>query len=257
MNDDALPASLPASLAAAWGIAERPGRGPKPGLDLDRIVAAAVKIAATDGLAAVSMSRVASELGASTMSLYRYVAAKDELLALMLDAGTGPPPEFPDPSIGWREGLKMWAHAERAAMLRSPWVVHLPISGPPITPHQMAWLEQALRFLGDTKLTEDEKLSVVLLLSGFVWRDTTLAIDIASTSGDSPDGKWPRLLANYSSILNRLADPAKFPALRAALDAGIFDRPGEFDDEFRFGLERVLDGIGVLVAERVLTAERG
>jgi AcrR family transcriptional regulator len=240
--------ALPASLAAAWGVHDRRGRGPKPGLDLDRIVQAAVKVAATDGLAAVSMSRVASELGASTMSLYRYVAAKDELLALMLDAGTGPPPAFPDPSIGWRDGLTLWARAVREAMIRSPWVVHLPISGPPITPQQIAWLEQALRFLRDTKLHEGEKMSVVLLISGYVWRDTTLAIDMQNASG--PDDKWPRVTANYGKTLNRLLDPADFPALTATIASGIFDGPSDFEDEFDFGLERILDGVGVLVAAR-------
>jgi AcrR family transcriptional regulator len=240
--------ALPASLAAAWGVHERPGRGPKPALNLDRIVEAAVNVAAAEGLGAVSMSRVASELGASTMSLYRYVAAKDELLALMLDAGTGPPPEFPDPSVGWRAGLTLWANAVHEAMLRSPWVVHLPVSGPPITPHQIAWLEQALRFFGDTKLTEDEKLSSVLLVSGYAWRSTTLAIDMMNADG--PDGKWPRILANYGQILTRVTEPSKFPALRAMIASGAFDRPGDFADEFTFGLDRILDGIGILIRER-------
>ena len=83
---------LPAAVAAAWGVRAHPGKGPKPGLSLERIVAAAVKIASRDGLDAVSMSRVAAELGASTMSLYRYVNAKDELVKLMIDAAWGSPP---------------------------------------------------------------------------------------------------------------------------------------------------------------------
>ncbi|MEP7026735.1 MAG: TetR/AcrR family transcriptional regulator, partial [Actinomycetota bacterium] len=69
---------LPHSIGLAWGTGERPRRGPKPGLTLDRIVAAGIKVALTDGLGSVSMSRVAAELGRSTMSLYRYVPAKDD-----------------------------------------------------------------------------------------------------------------------------------------------------------------------------------
>ena len=72
--------ALPASIAAAWGLRERPARGPKPGLSLERIVAAAVAVARAEGVEAVSMSRVARELGSSPMSLYRYVGAKDELV---------------------------------------------------------------------------------------------------------------------------------------------------------------------------------
>ena len=83
---------LPASVAAAWGVRGRPHKGPKPGLSLERIVAAAVQVADAEGLAAVSMSRVAAELGTAPMSLYRYVTAKDELLALMQDAAYGPWP---------------------------------------------------------------------------------------------------------------------------------------------------------------------
>ena len=86
---------LPASIEAAWGLRERPARGPKPGLSLERIVAAAVELAAAEGLAAVSMSRVARALGSSPMSLYRYVTAKDELLALMVDAALADTPAPP------------------------------------------------------------------------------------------------------------------------------------------------------------------
>ena len=77
---------LPVSYQVAWGIHERTGRGPKRGLSLDRIVEAGVAVAAAEGLEAVSMSRVAATLRASTMSLYRYVGTKDELLMLMMDA---------------------------------------------------------------------------------------------------------------------------------------------------------------------------
>src|SRR5581483_4634360 len=99
---------LPASLIAAWGLRERPSRGPKPGLSLARIVEAGVRVASNGGLAGLSMARVAEELGTSTMSLYRYVAAKDELLMLMVDAAVGPTPTL-DPQAAWREALSEWA----------------------------------------------------------------------------------------------------------------------------------------------------
>ena len=110
MNDSGVrqpgeaPWELPASIEAAWGVRDRPHKGPKPGLSLPRIVEAGVRVAAAEGLAAVSMSRVAAELGASTMSLYRYVSAKDELLDLMVDAAWGPPPPL-EPGQHWRDGL--------------------------------------------------------------------------------------------------------------------------------------------------------
>lgn len=127
---------LPASIETAWGLRERPGKGPRPGLSLERIVAAGVRVAAAEGLAAVSMSRVATDLGASTMSLYRYVAAKDELLTLMMDAAAGPPPaDLPRPGETWRDGLSRWAWAYRAILHEHPWIVRIPISGPPAAPN--------------------------------------------------------------------------------------------------------------------------
>src|ERR1700728_977916 len=109
---DGVAGGPPASLAAVWGLRERPGKGPKPGLSLEKIVAAAVHVGATDGLAAVSMGRVAAELGAGTMALYRYVGSKSELLNLMVDAAFGPPPPLPESAVGWRAALSHWAWAE-------------------------------------------------------------------------------------------------------------------------------------------------
>jgi AcrR family transcriptional regulator len=242
MSDDT---GLPASIEAAWGIRPRPNKGPKPGLSLDRIVAAAVKVAASEGLAAVSMSRVASELGASTMSLYRYVASKDELLALMVDAAIGPPPPAP-PGEDWRAGLSRWAWGYHNALRRHPWVLQVPIGGPPTTPNGIAWMENGLAALAGTGLAEGEKLGVILLLSGYVRNEATLAADIAAAAAASGSG----IMASWSKLMRRLTDAERFPALHAALDSGALDQDDDPDEEFEFGLERVLDGVDALVRPR-------
>ena len=236
--------SLPASLAAAWGVRDRPAKGPKPALSLERIVDAAVEVAGAEGLAAVSMSRVAAKLGASTMSLYRYVAAKDELLALMLDAATGPP-DLPPPDDGWRAALSRWAWGVRAALRRHPWAVHLPLSGPPITPNQIAWMEHGLRALRDTRLPEPDKLSVIMLVSGYVWRESTLFVDLMAAQ--QTDNKWQQLIVDYGRTLAKLIDADRFPAVSAAIASGQFDQLDHPDADFVFGLERILDGVEVLV----------
>src|SRR5580658_7206567 len=104
-GDPGLPggAGLPGGVAAAWGVRERSHKGPRPALSLSRIVAAAVRVADTEGLDAVSMGRVAAELGAAPMSLYRHVSAKEELLRLMVDAawGDSPGPLAPGATRGW------------------------------------------------------------------------------------------------------------------------------------------------------------
>ncbi|HTZ27332.1 MAG TPA: TetR/AcrR family transcriptional regulator [Streptosporangiaceae bacterium] len=239
---------LPAAVAAAWGVRAHPGKGPKPGLSLDRIVAAAVKIASRDGLDAVSMSRVAAELGASTMSLYRYVNAKDELVKLMIDKAWGPPPEGA-PGEGWRAGLSRWAWGMRAALRRHPWSARVPISGLPVMPNEVAWFELALADLEDSGLAEAEKASVIMLISGYVRTLATLEGDLEAAvraAGVAPD-EW---MAAYPRMLAGLADPSRYPALAKFIAAGVFDRADEPDDEFVFGLERILDGIEVLVSSR-------
>jgi AcrR family transcriptional regulator len=240
-SDDDIP--LPASIEAAWGRRARPTKGPKPGLSLERIVEAAVALAASEGLAAVSMARVAGELGSSPMSLYRYVAAKDELLALMVDAALGAPPPVPG-GEGWREGLSRWAWAYHDVLRRHPWALQLPIASPAVTPNLTAWLEDGLRSLGATALPEAEKLSVMLLLSGYVRNEATLAASLG------PAAEAGEIMPTWGRLLAQLTTPDDFPALHAALASEAFAQDDEPDDEFVFGLERVLDGVAALVAQR-------
>ena len=234
-------------MAAAWGVRERPQKGPKPGLTLARIVAAAIGVADAEGLAAVSMSRVATELGAAPMSLYRYVTAKDELLELMVDTALGPPPA--GPADGWRAGLARWAWAIRAGYQRHPWVLHIPISGLPSLPNQVAWFEEGLHSLAGTGLEENEKASSILLVSGYVRNSASIDADIEAamrSSGRTPD-EW---MAGYARTLTLLADPARFPALTKFIAAGVFEQADPPDVEFTFGLDRVLDGLAALIRER-------
>ena len=234
---------LPASIEAAWGRLEHSGRGPKRGLSLDGIVGAAIRVADTEGLAGVSMGRVATELGTSAMSLYRYLSAKDELVALMVDAALGPPPAGGDAPADWRAALSRWARAYHDALRRRPWILQVPLAGPPITPNATAWLEGGLGALGATRLSEPQKLSVMLLLSGFVRSAAALAADIGAHAGGE-------IMPSWGALLHRLTDAERFPALHAALRSEAFARDDDPDDEFFFGLERILDGVAVLVDSR-------
>lgn len=241
---------LPASIEAAWGLRERPHKGPKRGLSLDRIVDAAVKIATAEGLAAVSMSRVAAELGAATMSLYRYVAAKDELLMLMVDAAIGPPPPDP-PLVDWRAGLSSWAWAYLDLLRRCPWVVRVPISAPPMTPNNIAWFERGLSAMRNTRLDGGEKVGVILLISGYVRSVATLEADI--TEAMAAAGTSEPVWTSYGRLLAKLTDAEHFPALHEVIATGALDDDPEQqdpDEDFVFGLERVLDGIEALMLKR-------
>ena len=247
---------LPDSVAAAWGVRERPHKGPRPALSLPRIVDAAVRVADTEGLDAVSMGRVAAELGAAPMSLYRHLSSKEELLRLMVDAAWGDSPGPLAPGESWRDGLARWAWAMRAGVRRHPWVVRIPISGLPIMPREIAWFEDALACMEGTGLTEARKASVIMLLSGYVRNLASTEADIAAAvqaSGLRPD-EW---MASYPRMLSQLTDPQRFPALTAFIAAGVFDAYDDPDDEFIFGLDRILDGVEVLIAGRRSVLRRG
>jgi AcrR family transcriptional regulator len=239
--------AIPGAIAAAWGVQARSHRGPRPALSLGRIVTAAVRLADTDGLDAVSMGRVAAELGAAPMSLYRHVAAKEELLTLMVDEAWGAAPDGPAPGAGWRAGLSRWAWALRDGARHHPWVVRIPLNGLPILPHEVAWFENALACLAGTGLSAARKASVILLLAGYVRNQVTTEADIQAAiqaSGLSP-GEW---MASYPRMLTQLADPQRFPALTEFIAAGVFAADDGPDDEFIFGLERILDGVAVLTS---------
>ncbi|MFG3545274.1 TetR/AcrR family transcriptional regulator [Streptomyces clavifer] len=239
---------LPASIEAAWGLRDRPVKGPKPGLTLDRIVAAAVALAASEGLAAVSMGRVAKDLGASTMALYRYVSAKDELFLLMQEAVTGEPPPLPalEDGAGWREAISQWAAAQREMFHRNLWALRIPISGPPASPNSVAWWEQGLQALEDSGLSEGDKISVILLISGFVRNEALLMSDLAAAV-EAKGIPAQEVMARWERTVKRLVDPVRHPALTRLLDTDVMSQPDDVDYEFVFGLERLLDGTEALI----------
>lgn len=234
------------ALERVWERHLRPQHEPKQGLSTARVVAAAIEVADADGIGAVSMSRVAASLGFTTMSLYRHVRSKEELVLLMQDAAVGPPPPELVAAPGWREGLVRWAWATMTAFRRHPWFLQtIPMMGAPATPNQLAWLEQGLRALEGTALTEHEKMTTILLVDAHVLSDL-----LYSAAGDaSEDGG-----AGYAATLFRMLDPDRFPALLRAAKGGAFevsDDPAAVRDaEFTFGLERILDGVERLLERR-------
>lgn len=249
MPAETTPPALPATLALAWGLAEPGSRGPKPGMSIDAIVGAAVELADDTGIAAVTMARVAERLGYTTMSLYRYVASKDDLVALMFDAVLAPLPTRRR-RRSWRAGIADWAHELMARYVRHGWLADVPITGPPALPNQLAWLDWGLGELVPTELPAAERLSVMLLLSGYVRSVATLSREITAgyeLAGSSPD----EIGEQYEAMLGQLVTRERFPHLHDALFAGLLsDGSAEDELEFEFGLQRILDGVEAHVARR-------
>ncbi len=239
---------LPRVLALMWGHEQTGRRGPKPGLTIQDIGQAGVKIADAEGLGAVSMSKVAGELGFTTMSLYRYVGSKDELFTVMLDQAYGPPDLAEPPAgAGWRERMTIWAAAARDGLLRHPWILQIPLFEPPLSPNQLEWMEAGLRTLGQTGLGEQAKLSAMLLVDVYVRGITQLTAHmvVANAEAGLTELESDQI---YARRLALLLDPERFPAVAAALGSGSLSDGSDFTvDEFAFGLNTVLDGIATLI----------
>ena len=142
------PRPLPPGLDLLWGRRERGKRGPRPGLSADAIVEAAVRLADAEGLEAVSMARVAAELGFTTMSLYRYVASKDELLQLMWNASALGAESLVIEGDDWRSRLRAWAIIQRDMLDRHPWITQMPMAAPPVAPNSLHFVERGLEAHG-------------------------------------------------------------------------------------------------------------
>lgn len=241
MTDAPRDPELPRGVALAWGVAANPQRGPKRELSIERIVEAAMEIADAGGLAAVSMASVATSLGFTTMSLYRYVSAKDDLVLLMGEAGFGVPPETVAEADGWRDGLLAWSRAQVDVYRRHPWLLDIPIGGGlPATPNNIAWLDAGLAVFEGTVLDPHERVAVALLvLSHTRWQGTIERsyVAAAAAAGTSPD----ELDTAAANLLAQLITPEAFPEVHRALLAGAFGPEG--GDPFAFGLDRILDGI--------------
>lgn len=238
---------LPAEVTLLWGLRETVRRGRKPSLTIADITRAAVEVADAEGLAAVSMSRVAAQLGNSTMALYRYVKSKDELLLLMSDAAPDAPPDLPD-DVDWRTGLTLWARSMLKVTRQHPWTAQLPISGPPLGPNSLRWFESALRALGETGLSEEEKVGVVMGLLTLVHGELRLSIDLSRSYAENPEAFGRQ----YGMALARVVDPQRFPALSKVIAAGVFETEVPYDDdevegEFAFSLGLYLDGVAAFI----------
>jgi AcrR family transcriptional regulator len=221
------------SVEFLWDGKAQPTRGPKPALTLDRIADTAIAIADAEGLAAVSMQRVAADLGKTKMSLYRYLPGKAELVAVMLERGLGEAPELT--ADGWRAALTQWCEHLLRVYRAHPWAQEVTLGARPLGPYEVGWMERALAVL-PPGLTGAERLDVVAVLA---MHARTPAAQAGSRQSEA------ELTAAMAAVLTTHAD--RFPALAAAL-ADV--DPAAQGQAFAFGLARILDGLEVLIGTR-------
>ncbi|WP_017557672.1 TetR/AcrR family transcriptional regulator C-terminal domain-containing protein [Nocardiopsis baichengensis] len=233
--------AVPDTLDLLWGTAERPRRGPRPALTLEQVVEAAVAVADAEGLEAVTMQRTARELGYTTMSLYRYVSGKDQLVELMVDSAVGDPPDTAAVSGGWPEQVRVWARAFYRRRLDRPWLARAPVTGPPRGPRGVAWLEAIAGPLLRAGLSTGETLDTAAFLSASIHGLARMTGDLA---GHAPQDA----AAEYAAVLRRAASDGRYPVLASLGERGDLedfgDEPfGDMASPLEFALDRLIEGI--------------
>ncbi|WP_433675886.1 TetR/AcrR family transcriptional regulator [Microbacterium gorillae] len=229
------------TVALAWGLAAAPQRGPKRELSLERIVEAAVAIADAEGLAAVTMARVAQTFEFTTMALYRYVATKDELYRLMLDAAI----VSHDTALeadDWREGLRGFLIELLDAYRVHPWMLETPLS-PEIhlMPGQLQVADRGLRAMRTLPAPDEAKLAVLMLLSAFARGHASVEREVLHGDPVPPETR---------ALLVEAATAARFPDAVAFVRSGVYfgdPEPGDPESaitEFReFAAGALLAGL--------------
>ena len=237
------------TLELLWDTGRRPSRGPKPTLTLDQIVEAAVRVADAEGLESVSMRRVAAELGTGTMSLYRYVPGKAELLDLMLDRVQRPSENPADLGDGsWRSALEAMGRATLALYRRHPWLLQVNQSRPILGPSALDGMEKVLARIKPMGLTDPELVSAVIMIDGYVVgaaRTQLYQQEAERRTGLTDTEFWEA----QAPMLEKIMASGRYPLL-ASLDENTW---GPGFDHFEFGLQRILDGLEVFVAGRAGT----
>jgi AcrR family transcriptional regulator len=241
MTDDA---HLPPGLVLAWGPPARSNRlGRKPTQSVEQIVDAALELADSEGFAALSMPKIAQKLGLTANAIYRYVRSRDELLVLLGDAAWGPAPDGVAEVPDWRAAATVWTQAMVDRCDIHPWLCDLPIRGAPMTPNLLGWAEAILKALTGAGLSPAESLSCALLLDGYARRIASARRDVRDSSASSVE----------PAAVTRFLEPRLHElgySILAALMAGDQYTDEIHDDDVTFGLDRILDGIDVLIGQR-------
>ena len=245
------------SLPLLWRDQKRPTRGPRPGLSVDQIVAAAIELADAEGLEALSMRRVAERLGVGTMSLYTYVPGKAELLDVMLDTVLAEEARPDEAAGGWRAGLERRAREDWALYHRHPWILQITPSRSLLGPNETDLFEATMRVVDGIGLGGAEMVLVVSLVAEYTRGAAQTAVGAAQAerrTGISDEEWWKA----REPLFDRYFDPGRYPTVTRVAASGAFEQPAGDDqytvavarESFEFGLPRILDGIEAFVAAR-------
>jgi AcrR family transcriptional regulator len=237
----AMPAKSGSETNLVWGKKPAPSRGPKPTLSTDQIARVAIRLADEEGLAAVTMQRLAREVGLTTMALYRYFPAKADLVALMIDSASDSPLHLGKPSLPWNTRLREWAHRCLAIYTEHPWFLEATSSRDGVMgPNELLWMEAALAMLAESGLGPKERHHAFLAIIGHVRGHATFQ-QIGTLTGARKE--WGRELTQMLQ-----SEATRYPILLEIVRSGGFSE--NVGGAFEFGLNCILDGIHARVSRR-------
>lgn len=221
------------------------------GLSRADIVQTAVAIADAEGTGAVSIRRIARDLGVGPMSLYWYVASTEELHQFMLERVQGEI-EVAAPSGDWRGDLRDYAHSTRSALLRHPWAIDFLGIGPPSGPNEARSAERLIGALDGTGLDLNVTMWVLMAVGTYVMGAALREVQearwqraVAETTAGLTEAEVSERLREYN---RRVRESGRYPHITKLLDADIDpDSPESQDERFEFGLSCVLDGIAARI----------
>jgi AcrR family transcriptional regulator len=217
--------------------------------DRDRVVRTAIAIADAEGLTGLSMRRLAAELGIPTMSVYRHVADKEELVLLMMDEvlGDTPPPAMSPATDGWRACLEALARLQWQMYRRHKWLAQaISFTRPLLAPNAMAHTEWAMRALDAYGMDPSLQFVAAAMVANYV-RGTAVNLEEeaqAEQETGMDDAAWLR--ARWDQLDAVLAT-GRLPMIARFIAS---DEPFDHDRLLVFGLQRILDGLEPLVSAR-------
>jgi AcrR family transcriptional regulator len=207
-------------------------------LDRTRIVRAALRVADAEGLGAVTMRRVATELGTGAMSLYRHVPGKQALVSLMIDQALGEDALPGQPSGDWRGDLRTLASGMWDFIQRHPWYPEAVAERPPITPRGLAAFEFALSMLDNTGLPLNERAVIVITVTSTVMNAAqNAAAEARARSRFRVTDE--EIASSVSAFLGPILERGEYPRLREALTSANRLDPKQ---EMQVSVELILDG---------------
>lgn len=234
--------------------AERPSVGRRPTLTVDAVVDAAMGVADTDGLTALSMSRVGKALGVGTMSLYTYVRSKAELVDLMVDEAATeralPRPGEERPA-DWRAQVELFAQRTHEMYQRHPWLHEAASTRQPLGPGLLDGSEFLLAALSGAGLRPPDAASAAAAVTAFVSATAYAEVDSSRQERESGEstGDWWQARWDGTVFSENYYDPERFPTMVATYLGGGY--AGDFAEQARrtrdFGLRRLLDGIQAML----------